>query len=101
MYDKPYGKSLCHAWSASPIYLLGRYRMGVKNTGIAYDTFEVKPMPGTLPPFEGVVPLPKGEVRVKLDKTSVTVCATAPGGTLILGDRQYPLIPNQEITATL
>ena len=25
MYGDPYGKSLCHAWAASPIYLLSRY----------------------------------------------------------------------------
>ena len=37
MYGHPYQKSLCHAWSASPIYLLGAYRLGVRNTGIAYD----------------------------------------------------------------
>jgi hypothetical protein len=25
MYGDPYGKSMCHAWAASPIYLLARY----------------------------------------------------------------------------
>ncbi|MCL2752095.1 MAG: alpha-rhamnosidase [Firmicutes bacterium] len=25
MYGRPYGKSLCHAWGAAPLYLLGRY----------------------------------------------------------------------------
>ena len=32
MYGRPYGKSLCHAWGASPIYLLGKYYLGVKPT---------------------------------------------------------------------
>lgn len=36
MYGRPYEKSLCHAWSASPIYLLGAYRLRVRNTGVAY-----------------------------------------------------------------
>lgn len=46
MYGAPYEKSLCHAWSASPVYLLGAYRMGVKNSGIAYDHYEVCPSLG-------------------------------------------------------
>ena len=25
MYGREFGKSLCHAWGASPIYLLGKY----------------------------------------------------------------------------
>ena len=53
MYGHPYEKSLCHAWSASPIYLLGNFRMGVQNTGIAYGTFDVRPMLGDLKEFSG------------------------------------------------
>ena len=30
MYGDPYGKSLCHAWAASPIYLLARYFVGLR-----------------------------------------------------------------------
>lgn len=39
MYGDPFGKSLCHAWAASPIYLLGRYFVGleVKNGGKDYE----------------------------------------------------------------
>ena len=30
MYGRKYGKSLCHAWGASPIYLLARYKEEMK-----------------------------------------------------------------------
>ena len=103
MYGRPFEKSLCHAWSCSPIYLLGRYRLGVVNTGIAYDTFEVRPCMGDLQYFNGTVPLPQGEVRVeasrKEDGMHVRVTATAPGGTLVLGKKKYTLVVGATITA--
>ncbi len=30
MYGDPFGKSLCHAWAASPVYLLARYYAGMR-----------------------------------------------------------------------
>ena len=30
MYGDPFGKSLCHAWAAAPIYLLARYFVGLE-----------------------------------------------------------------------
>lgn len=83
MYGHPYEKSLCHAWSASPIYLLGRYRMGVKNTGVAYQSFEVSPHLGAMKSFYGKVPVPGGEVTVALNQDKLSVLATIPGGTLV------------------
>ncbi len=97
MYGRPFEKSLCHAWSASPVYLLGRFRMGVVNTGIAYNTFEVRPMLGDLEQFDGVVPLPEGEVHVSMNRQKLCVCSSAPGGTLIYNNQEYPLIPGQEV----
>ena len=29
MYGRKYGKSLCHAWGASPLYLIGKYIVGL------------------------------------------------------------------------
>lgn len=103
MYGRPFEKSLCHAWSCSPIYLLGRYRLGVVSTGIAYETFEVRPQAGDLKEFEGTVPLPRGEVRVELGHTEdgkecVKVCAAAAGGTLVYGGQRVTLPAGEEIT---
>ena len=98
MYGHPFEKSLCHAWSCSPIYLLGRYRAGVRRTGVAWETFEVAPQLGDLKMFDCTVPLPKGEVRVRLDENGATVCATAPGGTLLFGGGRYPLEAGKAIT---
>lgn len=29
MYGRKYGKSLCHAWGATPLYIIGRYIVGL------------------------------------------------------------------------
>ncbi len=91
MYGDPYGKSLCHAWSASPIYLLGCYRLGVRNTGIAYETFDVRPQLGGLREFKGQVPVPGGVVYVEADEKGVRVKVDIEGGTLYIGNAKYTL----------
>jgi hypothetical protein len=46
MYGGAYPKSLCHAWSAGPIYFLGRYAMGVSPTSPGWETYRVEPCLG-------------------------------------------------------
>ncbi|MBQ7423053.1 MAG: alpha-rhamnosidase, partial [Prevotella sp.] len=53
MYGRPYGKSLCHAWGASPVYLLGRYFLGVCPVKAGYEEFEIRPILGGLSYMEG------------------------------------------------
>lgn len=98
MYGNPFQKSLCHAWSASPIYLLGNYRLGVQNTGIAYETFDVCPMRGDLKTFSGKVPVPGGSVTVSVDEEKISVFTDVKGGTLRLNGKSYELEPGKEIT---
>jgi hypothetical protein len=43
MYGRPYGKSLCHAWGASPLYLIGRYFLGVEPVKPGYEEYVVRP----------------------------------------------------------
>jgi hypothetical protein len=43
MYGDPFGKSLCHAWSASPIYLLARYFVGLRPLSPGGKEFELLP----------------------------------------------------------
>lgn len=54
-------------------------------------------MLGDLKQFEGVVPLPKGEVHVSMNHEMLFVCSSVPGGTLIYNNQEYPLIPGQEV----
>ena len=80
MYGFQYGVSLCHAWGASPIYLLGKYFLGV-----AADAggFTVKPYLGGLEWMEGTVPVQGGEVNVFCDGSVLQVSSNAKGGKLI------------------
>ena len=101
MYGRPYGKSLCHAWGASPIYILGRYFLGVQPTKSGYEEYEVRPVLGGLEWMEGRVPTPFGLIHVKMDATAVTVRSDGGHGTLIVGDRRIDIPAGQEITCKL
>ena len=101
MYGKAYGRSLCHAWGASPIYLLGKYALGVRPTAPAYQTYEVRPNLMCFGTFEGTVPAGNGLIRVKMDKESVTVLSDIEGGTLILGTQKYSIEKNIPLTIAI
>lgn len=66
MYGDPFGKSLCHAWGASPIYLLGRYFLGVRPTSPGYETYEVKPQIQYFDRLDCVVPVGEKSVHIVL-----------------------------------
>lgn len=93
MYGDKFGKSLCHAWGASPIYLLGRWFIGVEPTSPGYATFDVRPEAAGLDWFEGNVPIGPwvGEVHIRVQGDVCTACATVDGGTLYWKGRAYPL----------
>ncbi len=100
MYGRPYGKSLCHAWGASPVYLLGKYYLGVCPTKPGYAEFEIRPTLGDLNWMEGDVPTPHGIIHVYMDKTQVRVLATEGEGCLYVGKRKTNIKANEEITIT-
>ena len=98
MYGRPFGKSLCHAWGASPIYLLGRYYLGVKPTAPGFATYEIRPNLGGLKWMEGKIPAPFGVIRVKADREGVEVLSDGGRGTLVLPDgRTLPIEPNKPL----
>ena len=81
MYGRPFGKSLCHAWGASPLYLFGRYVLGVEPAKPGYEEYVVAPDLGGLEWAEGVVPTPKGPISVSV-KGGVATATGPAGGTL-------------------
>ena len=98
MYGRPYGKSLCHAWGASPIYILGKYFLGVKPTQPGYETYEIRPILGGLAWMEGDVPTPFGRISIKMDQQQITVHSDGGHGTLIIGGRQIDIPAGKEVT---
>ncbi len=118
MYGRPYGKSLCHAWGASPLYILGRYFLGVKPTKPGYEEYEVRPVLGGLSWMDGEVPTPFGKIRVNVVGEASKLCSsttvgeasklcrpftvkvfsTGGKGTLVLGDKRIDIPVNKEIT---
>lgn len=101
MYGRPYGKSLCHAWGASPIYIIGKYFLGVEPTKAGYESYEIRPVLGGLEWMEGEVPTPFGKITIKMNQEEISVFSDGGKGTLVIGDRQIDIPPKQEINITL
>src|SRR4051794_2759490 len=80
MYGRPFGKSLCHAWGASPIYLLGKYYMGVKPISPGYQTYQIEPVLGGLQWMQGSVPTPNGDIEVYCSISKIKVKGAAGTG---------------------
>lgn len=98
MYRRPFGKSLCHAWGASPLYLLGRYYLGVQPTGPGFATYDVVPSPGGLKTMEGMVPTPSGPVKVSVRDGRVTVSGNGGTGTLRWNGQTVTVPPHDTVT---
>ena len=101
MYGRPYGKSLCHAWGASPIYIIGGYFFGVRPTKPGYEEYEVCPVLGSLEWMEGQVPTPFGLIRVKMNRQQVTVYSDGGKGILTIGGHKTEIPPQKEVTIQL
>lgn len=99
MYGRPFGKSLCHAWGASPIYLLGKYYLGVKPVKPGYREFSITPELGGLKWMEGTVPTLQGEITVFVDTKTVRVKASAGEGWLVLKSRVRPAASAGQVEA--
>ena len=98
MYGRRFGKSLCHAWGASPVYLLGRYFLGVVPTSPGFATYDVKPNLGGLDWIDGDVPTPHGCIRVRVDADGVSVESDGGDGILVMPDGRRVPIPAGKTT---
>lgn len=100
MYGDRYGKSLCHAWGASPVYLLGKYFLGVRPEARGWERFTVAPQLSALSWMEGTVPTPRGDVRVRCEKDAVEVFAPFAGGTLVWAGKTVPIPAGETVRLT-
>jgi SSS family transporter len=91
MYGRPFGRSLCHAWGASPIYLLGKYYLGVKPLAPGFQRYEVRPVLGGMEWMEGEAPTPHGNIKVYCSSTRIRVKTVAGDGVLRFNSRSRPV----------
>ena len=90
MYGRPFGKSLCHAWGASPIYLLGKYYLGIKPTSPGYATYSIEPALGGLQWMEGKTPTPAGNITLYCSTKQVKVKSVQGIGVLKIKSKSKP-----------
>ncbi len=67
MYGDPYGKSLCHAWAASPIYLLSRYFVGLREDAASPSGYRVNVADGVFRRLDCTLCLGGRTVRIQYD----------------------------------
>ncbi len=101
MYGRKFEKSLCHAWGASPVYLIGRYIAGVAPRKPGYEEFEVKPRLSGLKRFTATVPIHKGKVGIAVSEKLLKVFTDSPGGKLVYQNAEYTLTPGEEFILEL
>ena len=80
MYGRPFGKSLCHAWSAGPAAMLPEAVLGLRPLDDGWREFTVKPQLGDLEWAAASVPTPHGFILVEADQHIVRV--TVPVGAV-------------------
>jgi len=97
MYGRPFGKSLCHAWGASPIYLLGKYYLGVQPTTPGYETYTIEPNLGGLVWMEGKVPTANGDISVYCSKKEIKVSSPTGVGKLKVKSKTKPVVKGAEV----
>ncbi|WP_442577067.1 alpha-L-rhamnosidase-related protein [Microbacterium sp. F51-2R] len=73
MYGRPFGRSLCHAWSAGPAALIPEAVFGIRPLGDGWSSFTIAPALGALEWASLVVPAPTGDIVVVADRERIEV----------------------------
>lgn len=95
MYDDPYGKSLCHAWGANPIFIISRYFAGLYPTKPGYETFCVEPRLEMFEEFSTELPVKNGAVEIIWKNKQLAVKSSCDGGILKVENNTYNLRKNE------
>jgi alpha-L-rhamnosidase len=83
-YGRPYGKSLCHAWSSGPLHLLSLELFGLRPLKCGWAEFTVNPSSSKLEWACVETPTPHGPIKVEVSGRHVTI-AFPKGTTLVRG----------------
>lgn len=97
MYGDRFGKSLCHAWAASPIYFLSRYYVGLERNPEA-SGFRLTPQLSYVQNLNCTLPIGEhDQIQIIWNGRILQIQTTAEGGCLCLGDEEIVLPKEQMI----
>lgn len=91
MYGRDFGKSLCHSWGASPLYLFGKYYLGVRPLSPGYESYVIEPQLGGLNWIEGTVPVPSGDIHVLANLDEIRIQTVSGMGLLRFQSSSIPI----------
>ncbi|MFZ8758851.1 alpha-L-rhamnosidase C-terminal domain-containing protein [Microbacterium sp. HMH0099] len=103
MYGRPFGKSLTHAWSAGPAAALPTIILGLEPVADGWREVSLSPDLGDLDWAGAVVPTPRGDIEVLVDRERVVVNLPADT-TLLYGENRYSgsvVIPVDSVDASV
>ena len=95
-YGRKYGKSLCHAWGSTPIYLIGKYYLGLVPTKIGYKEFKLTPQLEYLGDFDISLPINKGSINIKHQDGLLSVKYNYGQCKLYINNKEYNLKKNED-----
>ncbi|MHC4621144.1 MAG: alpha-L-rhamnosidase-related protein [Planctomycetota bacterium] len=72
-YGRPFGKSLCHMWSAGPIFLLSGELFGLRALEPGWRRFTIAPHLADLQWMCVSVPTPHGNIEIDVDENKVFI----------------------------
>ena len=99
MYGRKYGKSLCHAWGATPLWIFGRYVLGVETDGVRKQV-SIKPWKEFSPDFTAEVPALGQLIRIEKKAQTWTILSPV-NGFIYDGDKKYALVAGKAVTVKL
>lgn len=93
-------RSDCHAWSASPLYVLLSLTAGIEPAAPGFREVRIRPHPGALKNMQAAVPVPAGMVSLnwRTEKTGTRAIIDMPpglSGTLEWKGRRWRLKPGK------
>lgn len=91
--------SLCHGWSALPVYYYQAWVLGVRPLEPGFERFIINPYPAHFAYAAGTIPTPAGPIAMRWESTSrgLVVEASGPAG-LIPVVAAYPEAPIAKAT---
>jgi predicted GH43/DUF377 family glycosyl hydrolase len=87
-YNRPYARSLCHAWGSGPCALLPEILLGLRPLSDEWDVFLCDPLEECPTMLSTVVQTKHGAIDVNLDSSRLTV-VVPEGTTMVFMERSY------------